>query len=70
MWNVLLTVQNMLNLSSHNFVIITEFHFRETLVDYLMALSPKKLKSLNEIPNVVNVKVHVLSFSMILTSSP
>ena len=32
--------------------------------------SPKKVKSLIEVPNVVHVKVHVLSFNMILVSSP
>ena len=32
--------------------------------------SPKKLKSLIEVPYVVLVKVHVLSFNMILISSP
>ena len=31
---------------------------------------PKKLKLLIEVPYVVDVKVHVLSFNMILTSSP
>ena len=31
--------------------------------------SPKKLKSLIEVPNVVHVKVHVLSFNMILIST-
>ena len=32
--------------------------------------SPKKLKSLIEVPNVVHVKVNVVSFNMILISSP
>ena len=32
--------------------------------------SPKKLKSLIETSNDVHVKVHVLSFNMILISSP
>ena len=32
--------------------------------------SPKKLKSLIEVPNLVHVKVHFLSFNMILLSSP
>ena len=35
-----------------------------------MCRSPKKLKSLIEVPYVVAVKVHVLSFNMILISSP
>ena len=44
-------------------------HFGETLEGQVKASSPKKLKSLIEIPNVVNVKVHVLIFNMILISS-
>ena len=35
-----------------------------------MCHSPKNLKSLIEVPYVVDVKVHVLSFNMILISSP
>ena len=35
-----------------------------------MGRSPKKLKSLIEVLEVVRVKVHVLSFNMILISSP
>ena len=35
-----------------------------------MDRSPKKLKSLIEVPYVVDVKVHVLSFYVILISSP
>ena len=35
-----------------------------------MCRSPKKLKSLIEVPYVLDVKVHVLSFNMILISSP
>ena len=34
------------------------------------ARSPKKLKLLREVPCVVHVKVHVLSFNMILISFP
>ena len=45
-------------------------HFGETLGDQVKGRSPKKLKSFIEVPNVVHVKVHVLSFNMILTSSP
>ena len=41
-------------------------HFGETLGDQVVDRSPKKLKSLVEVPNVVHVKVHVLSFYMIL----
>ena len=67
-------------------------HFGETLGDQVKGRSPKKLKSLTQIPYVVHVKVkgrlpkkqkslievlyvlqvkeHVLSFNMILISSP
>ena len=45
-------------------------HFGETLGDQVMGRSLKKLKSLIEVPNLVHVKAHVLSFDMILISSP
>ena len=45
-------------------------HFGETLGDQVKGRSPKKLETLIEVPNVVHVKVHVLSFNMILISSP
>ena len=45
-------------------------NFGETLGDQVKGRSPKKLESLIEVPNIVHVKVHVLSFSMILISSP
>ena len=45
-------------------------HFGETLGDQVNGRSPKKLKSLIEVPNVVHMNEHVLSFKMILTSSP
>ena len=38
--------------------------------DQVKGRSPKKPKSLIEVPNVVDVKVHVLSFNMILLSPP
>ena len=44
-------------------------HFEETLGDQVKGHSPKNLKSLILDPNVVHVKVHVLSFNMILISS-
>ena len=44
-------------------------HFGETLGSQEKGRSPKKLESLIEVPNVVHVKVHVLSFNMILISS-
>ena len=44
--------------------------FLETLGDQVKGRSPKKLKSLIKVPNLVHVKVHVLSFYIILISSP
>ena len=43
-------------------------HFWENVGDKVKGRSPKKLESLIEVPNVVHVKVHVLSINMILTS--
>ena len=37
--------------------------------DQVKGRSPKKLKSLIEVPNVVHEKVNVLSFNIILISS-
>ena len=45
-------------------------HFGETLGDQVKGRSPKKLESLIEVPSVDHVKVRVLSFNMILISSP
>ena len=45
-------------------------HFVETLGDQEKGRPPKKLESLIKVPNVVHVKVHVLSFNMNLISSP
>ena len=42
-------------------------HFGKTLGDQVKARSPKKLKSLIEIPNVVHVKVHVLTVNRTLS---
>ena len=47
-----------------------KIYFGENLGDLVKGRTPKKLKSLIEVPNVVHVKVHVLSFNMILISSP
>ena len=44
--------------------------FGGTLGDQVKGSSPKKLKSLIAVPNLVHMKVHVLSFNMILLSSP
>ena len=40
--------------------------FVETLGDQVKGRSPKKLKSLIEVPDVVHMKAHVLSLNMIL----
>ena len=45
-------------------------HFGETLGDQVKGRSPINLESLIDVPNVVPVKVHVLSFNIILISSP
>ena len=45
-------------------------HLGKSLVDQVKGRSPKNLEALIEVPNVVHVKVHVLSFNMILISSP
>ena len=44
-------------------------HFGETLGDQVKGRSPKKLKSLIEVLNLVHVKVHLLSFNMFPFSS-
>ena len=44
-------------------------HSGETLGDQVKGRSQNKIKSLIEVPNVVHVKVPVLSFNMILISS-
>ena len=43
--------------------------FGETLGDQVKGPSPKKLKSLIEVPNLVHVKEHAISFNTILISS-
>ena len=58
----------MILLSSPERVPRPSFPFRRNFGDQVKGHSPKKLKSLIEVPNVVHVKVHVLSFNMILTS--
>ena len=45
-------------------------HFGKTLGVQVKGRSPKKLESFFEVPNVVHMKVNVLSFNMILISSP
>ena len=45
-------------------------HFGENLGDKVKGRSPKKLKSLIEVPYIVDEKVHDLSFNIILISSP
>ena len=41
--------------------------FGETLGEQVKGPSPKKPESLIEVPNVVHLKVHVLSFNMIIS---
>ena len=43
--------------------------FGETLGDQVKASSPKKLKSLIEVPNVVHVKERILNLNTIFVSS-
>ena len=58
------------SLSKLRSVFLARFiHVGLTFGDKVKGRSPKKLKSLIEVPNVVHVKVHVLSFNMILISS-
>ena len=45
-------------------------HFGGKLGDQQQGHSPKNLKSLIEVPYVANLKVQVVSFNMILISSP
>ena len=44
-------------------------YVEETLGDQVEGSSPKKLKSLIEVPNLVHEEVDVLSFNMILVQS-
>ena len=44
-------------------------YLNENLGDEVKGRSPKKLKSLIEVPKVVHVKVHVPSFKVILIST-
>ena len=57
-------------ISSRQRVPIPSYLLRGKFGDQVKGRSPKKLKSLIEVPYVVHVKVHVLSFIMILMSSP
>ena len=43
-------------------------HFGEALRDQVKGRSPKELKSLIVVPNVVHMIAHVLSFNMILST--
>ena len=45
-------------------------HFGGKLGDYEKDCSPDKLKSLIKVPYIANQKVEVVSFNMILISSP
>ena len=59
----------MILLSSLKHVLRTSYTFRRNLEDQVKGRSPKMLKSLIEVPNLVHVKVHVLSFNMVIISS-
>ena len=61
---------NMILISSPWRVLTPSYPFRKDLGDKVKGRSPKKVKSLIEVPNVVHVKVHVLSFNMLLISPP
>ena len=45
-------------------------YFRGNLVDQVMGRSSKKLKLLIEVTNEAHLKVHILSYNMILILSP
>ena len=45
-------------------------YFGRTLGDQVKGRSPKKLKSLSEVPNVVHVKLHVLILNLYVITSP
>ena len=60
---------NMILISTPYRVLTPSYPFRKDMGDQVKGRSPKKLESLIEVPNVVHVKVHVLSFNMILISS-
>ena len=60
---------NMILVSSPYFVPTPSYPFRGNLRDQVKVRSPKKLKSLIEVPYVVHLKVHVLSFNKNLISS-
>ena len=61
---------NMILLSSPKCVSRPSYPLRRNFGRSDKARSLKKLKSLFEVPNVVHVKVHLLSFNMNLISSP
>ena len=61
---------NIILLSVHSLFLDRVNNFGGTLGDQVKGRSPKKLKSLIEVPNVVHMKVQVLSFNVILLSTP
>ena len=61
---------NMILISSPYCVPTPSYPFRGNLGDQVKCRSPKKLKSLMDIPYVAHLKVHTLSYNMILISSP
>ena len=58
---------NIIHLESPKSFVDRVIHLEETWADQVNGRTPKKLKSIIEAPNVVDVKVHVLGFNMILT---
>ena len=52
----------------HSVFLDQVIHFGKNLGDQVKDRSPKNLESVIEVPNVVHVREHVLSFNMILIS--
>ena len=61
---------NMFPRSSQSRVPVLDYPFRENLGDQVNCRSPKKLKSLIEVPYVAHLKEQVLSFNKNLIFSP
>ena len=63
-------IYNMTLISSPWRVARPSYPFREIFGHQVKGRSPKKQKLMIKVPNVARLKVHVLSFNMILVSSP
>ena len=68
--NVYVPSFSMILISSQLGVPRPSYPFWCNLGDQVKGRSPKKLNSLIEVPYVLYVKIHVLSYNMILISSP